>query len=251
MQLSIVAVVLALTCACTTAAFTGEKAKSRRDGAASGPGGDNVIPTGGGGQTTGDDAADGTADDVASDDTGDTDAVGGTDDQGDADSDTGDSDSDSDADGDDIGGDDGVVVEDEGTIISDEITGPHAVLTLTGLRKDDDVGPLTVVITKANGQTYTANWPEKAQAVDVAGVCNKPDVTIQITVNGRAPSNQKCFVGKRQDERSVIVGFEDDCDLADYNGIDDSIATYSCPQSNLEIVDLRLDSSIQMDQWLH
>lgn len=133
-----------------------------------------------------------------------------------------------------------------------ELTGQKAVLKLIGLRNDD--GGSSIEVTRADGKVRTGQWPGKGQTVEIADVCNrtKTKLKIKVTFKGKSfePSNPKCFVGKEVDKKTLHIGFEEDCDSTSFNQIDDTIATWSCPQSDLTIETLRMDNGINMTDWL-
>jgi hypothetical protein len=146
------------------------------------------------------------------------------------------------------------VIVDSGTVeVGEDVkTGDKARLTLQGLRNDD--GGVAVEVTREDGKVLTGTWPAAGQTTYIENACQKTKVKLKLKVNFRGrsfwPDDVRCMVGRPLDKKSLQIGFEEDCDSTDYNQIDDAIATWSCPESELTIEALRLDSSIDLGQWL-
>jgi|GEM_PF-4673503 len=135
------------------------------------------------------------------------------------------------------------------------VSGPQSEVTVVGLRADSNDMPLTLHIKKRDGSWGEVQWPRKGGTVKLEGVCNsKKDVVVEIktTLRGSTyvPTSTSCFVGKQENDSSVHVGFEHDCNSTNYNKIDDTIAKFSCPDKGFKIDSLRLDPGIDLREWI-
>lgn len=135
------------------------------------------------------------------------------------------------------------------------VTGPQSEISIVGLRADSNDAGVTLHIKKRDGSWGQVQWPRKGQTVKLEGVCNsKKDVEIEIKTELRGnvyfPTSTSCFVGKTESDKSLVMGFEHDCNSTNYNKIDDTIARFSCPDKGLKIQSLRLDPGISMGEWL-
>ncbi len=125
-------------------------------------------------------------------------------------------------------------------------------LTIKSIEHDDDT---TLVFETLNGKTLNIAFPAEGKTIKVPGVCNVDKPTTlkmkAISEDGqtRALSEAQCFLGKRVDAKSVYIGFEDDCNSLKASKIDEEIGLYSCPKSSLEVPGLRMDDSIDIDDW--
>lgn len=205
------------------------------------------------GQTDAQDGADDQADAGDTDGQGDN-ADGGSDSDGDADGQSdGDSDSSDSEDGQgDVGTDGDTIDDSEDTDTEDDdISAKYSDLTLSGHRLDGSHKNTQITIVGADGKSTTIPWPREGATATVPKACKKGSTTvIQISAGANQPSNPKCFVGMQRSKLSLSLGYENQCDSLDYNEIDDAIMTLTCETVELKIKDLRLDSSIDFDEWV-
>jgi len=135
----------------------------------------------------------------------------------------------------------------------DDVEGKATVLSITGLGGDEK-DPVKIMLQKNDGSTVEVDWPLKGAVVKVEGVCLKnrgSKRTRHLIVSTRhkggvtVTNSSQCFVGLRESDESIHMGMEQKCDSNDFNSIDDRVATFTCPESELTITGLRFDESIR------
>ena len=119
-------------------------------------------------------------------------------------------------------------------------TGPTSEVSIVGLRLDSNDSAVKLHFKKRDGTWGEVAWPKKGQTVKIEGVCDsKKDVKVEIKTTLRettyVPTSTSCFVGKQESPSKLHVGFEHDCSSTNFNKIDDSIATFSCPDKGITI----------------
>lgn len=121
-------------------------------------------------------------------------------------------------------------------------------LTITVDRVDNSG---RIFIFTIDGKDHILNI-KKANKLTVKSGCHT-DIKVRAINDGDeyAGNNPLCFVGHKVTKSKVMLGFDSECDETNWEDIDDEIVTLSCSKDKVGFKGVRLDSSINVNDWLN